>query len=253
MNFVKGRVIPLKTSFEAHWDIDLDTLELELKKGVRLLVLNSPCNPTGRVISKEKFKRTVDLAAKYNTTILSDEVYDRYVHCPAPSILESDYDNFVYVNSFSKQFSLTGWRIGYLATTKENATKIRRILQTAVTCVPEFIQNAALVAMKRAREEAQRNIKAIMEKVEFTCRELSKIDVSFHKPEGAFYVFPKANRPNFNSLAFAKHLLEKNGVSITPGQAFGEYPEFFRLAVSLPRARIPAAVKAIGAALESWS
>ncbi|HXZ89893.1 MAG TPA: aminotransferase class I/II-fold pyridoxal phosphate-dependent enzyme [Candidatus Dormibacteraeota bacterium] len=253
VNFVKGRVIPLKTSFEAHWDIDLDTLELELKKGVRLLVLNSPCNPTGRVISKEKFKRTVDLAAKYNTTILSDEVYDRYVHCPAPSILESDYDNFVYVNSFSKQFSLTGWRIGYLATTKENATKIRRILQTAVTCVPEFIQNAALVALKRARGEAQRNIKAIMEKVELTCRELSKIDVSFHKPEGAFYVFPKANKPNFDSLAFAKHLLEKTGVSITPGQAFGEYPEFFRLAVSLPRARIPAAVKSIGAAIESWS
>jgi aspartate aminotransferase len=252
VNFVKGRAIPLKTSFEAHWDIDLDALESELKKGVRLLVLNSPCNPTGKVISKEKFNRTVDLAAKYNTTILSDEVYDRYVHSPAPSILETDYDNFVYINSFSKQFSLTGWRIAYLATTKENAMRIRRVLQTIITCVPEFIQNAALAAIKRTRAEAQRNIRAIMEKVEFTCSELSKIDVSFHKPEGAFYVFPKANKPNFDSLAFAKKLLEKTGVSITPGQAFGEYPEFFRLAVSLPRAQIPAAVKAIGAAIESW-
>ena len=252
VNFVKGRAIPLKTSFEAHWDIDLDALESELKKGVRLLVLNSPCNPTGKVISKEKFNRTVDLAAKYNTTILSDEVYDRYVHSPAPSILETDYDNFVYINSFSKQFSLTGWRIAYLATTKENAMRIRRVLQTIITCVPEFIQNAALAAIKRTRAEAQRNIRAIMEKVEFTCSELSKIDVSFHKPEGAFYVFPKANKPNFDSLAFVKKLLEKTGVSITPGQAFGEYPEFFRLAVSLPRAQIPAAVKAIGAAIESW-
>jgi aspartate aminotransferase len=252
VNFVKGRVVPLKTSFETHWDIDLDTLERELKKGVRLLVLNSPCNPTGKVISKEKFERTVDLASKYDTMILSDEVYDRYVRSPAPSILNSDYDNFVYINSFSKQFSLTGWRIAYLATTKQNALRIRRVLQTAVTCVPEFIQNAALVAIKRARGEAQRNIKAIMEKVEFTCSELRKIDVSFHKPEGAFYVFPKANKPNFDSTAFAKHLLEKNGVSITPGQAFGDYPEFFRLAVSLPRAQIPAAIKAIGAAIESW-
>ena len=252
VNFIKGRVIPLKTRFEDRWDIDLDKLELELKKGVRLLVLNSPCNPTGKVIGKEKFKRAVDLAAKYDTMILSDEVYDRYVHSPAPSILENDYDKFVYINSFSKQFSLTGWRIAYLVTTKENALRIRRALQTAITCVPEFIQNGALVAMKRAEGEARRSIKAIMEKVEFTCRELSKIDVSFHKPEGAFYVFPKANKPNFDSLTFARQLLEKHSVSVTPGQSFGEYPEFFRLAVSLPRAQIPAAVKAIGAALESW-
>lgn len=252
VNFIKGRVIRLKTSFEDNWDIDLGMLELELKKGARLLVLNSPCNPTGKVIAQEKFRRIVDLAAKYDTMILSDEVYDRYVRSPAPSILESDYDNFVYINSFSKQFSLTGWRIAYLATTRENALRIRRALQTAITCVPEFIQNGALVAMKRAEGEARRSIKAIMDKVEFTCRELSKIGVSFHKPEGAFYVFPKANKPSFDSLVFAKQLLEKQGVSVTPGQAFGEYPEFFRLAVSLPRTQIPAAIKAIGAAIESW-
>ena len=252
VNFVQGRIIPLNTSFEDNWDIDLDRLELELEKGVRLLVLNSPSNPTGKVIPQEKFKRTVDLAAKYGTMILSDEVYDRYVHSPAPSILENDCDNFVYINSFSKQFSLTGWRIAYLVTTKPYALKIRRALQTAITCVPEFVQNGALVAMKKAEPEARRNIKAIMEKVELTCRELSKIDVSFHKPEGAFYVFPKANKLNFDSLAFAKQLLEKHGVSITPGQSFGDYKEFFRLAVSLPRAQIPSAIKAIGAALDSW-
>ena len=252
VNFVKGRIIPLNTTFEDRWDINLDTLESELKKGVTLMVLNSPSNPTGKVIPQEKFKRIVDLAANYNTMILSDEVYDRYVHSPAPSILESDYDNFVYINSFSKQFSLTGWRIAYLVTTKEKAVRTRRALQTAITCVPEFIQNGALAAMKRAEAEARRNIKAIMEKVELTCRELGKIDVSFHKPEGAFYVFPKANKPNFDSLAFAKDLLEKHGISITPGQSFGEYPEFFRLAVSLPRIQIPAAIRTIGAALESW-
>jgi aspartate/methionine/tyrosine aminotransferase len=252
VNFIKGRPIPLKTTFENHWEIDLDLLESELKKGVRMLVLNSPCNPTGKVIAHEKFKRTLDLAAKYNTMILSDEVYDRYVHSPGPSILESDYDNFVYVNSFSKEFGLTGWRVAYLATTKENALRIRRVLQTAVTCVPEFIQNGALAALRKAQGEALRNVRAIMEKVEFTCRELRKIDVSFHKPEGSFYVFPKANKPNFDSLAFAKRLLEEHGISITPGQSFGEYPEFFRLAVSVPRTQISDAIKVIGAAIEAW-
>jgi len=218
-----------------------------------MLILNSPCNPTGKVIRKEIFEQTLDLAAKYNAIVLSDEVYDRYVRTPAPSVLESSYDNFVYVNSFSKQFSLTGWRIAYLVTTKENALRIRRVLQTAVTCVPEFIQNAALAAITRARKDSQKQIEAILDKVDFTCRELTKIDVSFYKPEGAFYVFPKANKLNFDSLEFARKLLMEHGVSISPGQAFGTYPEFFRLAVSLPRTQIPGAIKAIGTAIESWT
>ena len=252
VNFVKGRVISLHTRFEDHWDIDLTELERNLEEGARMLVLNSPCNPTGKVIRKEKFEEIVNLAAKYDTMILSDEVYDRYVRSPAPSILETGYDNFVYVNSFSKQFSLTGWRIGYLVTTREKALPIRRVLQTAITCVPEFIQNAALIAMKRARREAQRQIKAILEKVDLTCHELERTNVSFHKPEGSFYVYPKANKPNFDSTAFAMKLLKQHHVSITPGQSFGDYPQFFRLAVSLPRAQIPAAIKAIGEAIQSW-
>jgi aspartate/methionine/tyrosine aminotransferase len=127
------------------------------------------------------------------------------------------------------------------------------VIQTLVTCVPEFIQRAALVAIKKGRPEAQRNVTAILKKVELTCQELSKIDVSFYKPDGTFYVFPKANKPNFDSVRFAKRLLERYRVSISPGQAFGNYPEFFRLAVSLPAAQIPGAIKAIGEAIDSWS
>jgi len=249
---MKGRVIPLHTRLEDRWDIDVDALETELRKGVKMLVLNTPCNPTGKVVKKETFERIVNLAAKYDVTILSDEVYDRYVRSPAPSILESGYNNFVYVNSFSKQFGMTGWRIGYLVTTPDNVLRIRRVLQTAITCVPEFIQDAALVAMGSARAEAQRQIKKILDKVGLTCRELAKIDVSFYKPEGAFYVFPKANKQNFDSLTFARKLLEQHHVSITPGQAFGDYPEYFRLAVSLPKAEIPHAIRAIGTAIEQW-
>ena len=252
VNFMNGRVIPLRTEFGKNWDMNLETLESELRKGVRMFVLNSPNNPTGKVIGKENFSRVVELARKYDAMILSDEVYDRYVRQSVPSILESDYTNWVYVNSFSKQFSLTGWRIAYLVTSKQNALKIRRILQTAITCVPEFIQTAALAAMRRATREAQRQIDEILRKVDLTCRELSKINVAYHKPEGAFYVFPRGNKQNFDSIVFAKKLLEEEGVSVTPGQAFGDYPEFFRLAVSLPKNQIPAAIRAIGTAIDRW-
>ena len=253
VHFARGRVIPLNTTLENGWDIDLGQLESELRKGARMLVVNSPNNPTGKAMDKKKFEEIVEMARKYDVMILSDEVYDRYVRSPTPSILENDYSNAVYINSFSKQFSLTGWRIAYLVTTKEKAVQIRRVIQTAVTCVPEFTQRAVLVAIKKGRREAQRSISAIMKKVDLTCRELNKIDVSFYKPDGAFYVFPKANKPNFDSVQFAKQLLEQHRVSISPGQSFGEYPAFFRLAVSLPESQIPSAIKAIGRAIEAWS
>lgn len=253
VDFIKGRTVSVNTTLGDRWEIDLGKLESELKKGARILILNTPNNPTGKVIGEKKFGEIIELTQRYDTTVLSDEVYDKYVRTKAPSILESGAQNFVYINSFSKQFSLTGWRIAYLATTKEKATRIRRVIQTLVTCVPEFIQRAALVAVKKGRPEAQRNVSAILKKVELTCQELSKIDVSFYKPDGTFYVFPKANKPNFDSVRFAKQLLERYHVSISPGQAFGNYPEFFRLAVSLPAAQIPGAIKAIGEAIDSWS
>lgn len=253
VDFVKGRVISLNTTLENRWEIDFGKLEGELRKGARMLILNTPSNPTGKAINKSKFQEIGELAQRYDALVLSDEVYNKYVYTKTPSILESSGENYVYVNSFSKQFSLTGWRIAYLVTTQEKALRIRRVIQTIATCVPEFIQNAALVAIKKGRRGAQRNVKAIMKKVELTCRELSKIDVSFYKPDGAFYVFPKANKPNFDSVRFAKQLLEQHRVSISPGQAFGDYPAFFRLAVSLPAAQIPNAVKAIGKEIDAWS
>ena len=252
VDFVKGRVITLNSSLEGGWEVDVGKVEDELKKGARMLILNTPSNPTGKIINKSKFEEIVGLAQHYDALVLSDEVYESYVRTKAPSILETETQNYVYVNSFSKQFSLTGWRIAYLVTTKDKATRIRRVIQTIATCVPEFTQNAALAAIKKGRREAQRNVNAIMKKVDITCRELSKIDVSFYKPEGAFYVFPKANKPNFDSVKFAKQLLEQRHVSISPGQAFGDYPAFFRLAVSLPAAQIPRAIEEIGTAIDAW-
>jgi aspartate aminotransferase len=249
----KGRVIPLTTTLERKWELNMSTLEAEMRKGAKMLVLNSPNNPTGKVVNKKRFHEIVELARKYDTFVLSDEVYEKYVRSKAPSILEEDYANSVYINSFSKRFSMTGWRIAYLVTTKEHAKRIRRIIQTAVTCVPEFIQKAALIALKEGKSGAQRNVNSILKKVDLTCRELDKINVDFYKPEGAFYVFPRAKKKNFDSAKFANVLLRERQVSISPGQSFGDYPAFFRLAVSLPERQIPNAIKSIGKAVESWS
>ncbi len=248
----KGRVIPISTTLKGGWDLDLSKLEEEMRKGAKMLVLNNPSNPTGKVVNGRRFHEIVELARKYDTFVLSDEVYEKYVRSKSPSIIEEDYEDSVYINSFSKQFSLTGWRIAYLVTTKEHAKRIRRIIQTAVTCVPEFIQRGAVLALREGKTDAQRKINSILNKVDLTCRELSKIDVEFYKPEGAFYVFPRAKKKNFDSIKFATQLLKDRQVSISPGQSFGNYPAFFRLAVSLPQRQIPKAIQSIGQAIESW-
>jgi len=248
----KGRVIPIITALESGWEPDLSKLEEELRKGARMLVLNNPCNPTGKIISRKRFHEIVELARKYGTFVLSDEVYDKYVRSKPPSIIDEEYADSVYINSFSKRFSLTGWRIAYLVTTKEHAIRIRRIIQTAITCVPEFIQRAAVAALKKGKTESRQNINSILNKVDLTCRELDKIDVEFYKPDGAFYVFPRSKKKNFDSIKFATQLLKDRQVSISPGQSFGNYPAFFRLAVSLPERQIPKAIQSIGQAIESW-
>jgi aspartate/methionine/tyrosine aminotransferase len=122
-----------------------------------------------------------------------------------------------------------------------------------VTCVPEFIQKAALVALKQGESDANRNRKLVLRKLKLACEELSKIDVEFYRPDGAFYVFPRSNRPNFNSIEFATRLLKERQISVAPGQSFGDYPTFFRLAVSLPERQIPRAIKSIGEAVQEWS
>ena len=248
----KGRVIPINPTLEDRWELDISMLEEEMRKGAKMLVLNNPNNPTGKVVNGKRFHEIVELAQKYGTFVLSDEVYEKYVRSKPPSIIEEDYADSVYINSFSKHFSLTGWRIAYLVTTIEHAKRIKRIIQTAVTCVPEFIQRAAVLALKEGKSDAQRNIDTIMNKVDLTCRELSEIDVEFYKPEGAFYVFPRAKKKNFDSMQFATRLLRERQVSISPGQSFGNYPAFFRLAVSLPQRQIPKAIRSIGQAIDSW-
>lgn len=248
----KGRVIPINTTLENGWELDLSRLEQEMRKGTRMLVLNNPNNPTGKVVNRKRFHEIVEVAREHDTFVLSDEVYEKYARSKPPSILEEEYDNAIYVSSFSKRFSLTGWRIAYLVTSKKHANRIKRIIQTAITCVPEFIQRAAVFALKESKAEAQRNINAILSKVDLTCRELSKIEVEFYKPEGAFYVFPRSKKKNFDSIKFATQLLKERQVSISPGQSFGDYPAFFRLAVSLPKPLIPKAIQSIGQAIESW-
>lgn len=252
VNFVGGRPIAIPTRLEGGWEIDLGLLEDEIKKGARMLILNSPSNPTGKAIGSKTFNQIVDLAVKYNIPIISDEAYSSFSFDHTPSILERPECDYIYVNTFSKEFGITGWRIAYVIAGEKRIARIRRLMSMAITCVPEFIQRAAVTAIKSSKREAQVQVEKILKKVRETCEELDKIDVSYYRPDGGFYIFPKGNQPGFDSVEFSKHLISKYRVAVTPGLSFGSYQEFFRMAISISRREIKPGVKAIGEAMQTW-
>jgi aspartate aminotransferase len=161
---------------------------------------------------------------------MSDEVYSDISFVKPKSILDID-DSHILINSFSKTYAMTGWRIGYAVVNKELAGKLSRLHQLTLTNVPVFIQQAALKALELRQETAEKMKEIYRRRASLTDRILSKTKLKFTKPDAPFYFFPKLD--NLDSERFAFRLLDK-GVSITPGTGFGPYREYFRIALTIP-------------------
>ena len=240
------------TRLEGHWDIDFTALEETLKLGPKMIVLNSPSNPTGKVLSSNMFDEITELARKYRTVVLSDEVYATYSSVPVRSVLEHPDTESIYVNSFSKEFSMTGWRVAYAVADEERIARMRKVVETSLTNVPEVIQRAALAALKDTSAEALTGRNRIRKRLSMACEELRRGDFEFHPPEGGFYVFPRMRREGLGAEKFSKYLFEKYAVGVLPGTIFGEYPDFLRLAITEPEAAVFAGIKRIVKATDEW-
>jgi len=252
MSLVGGRVLSVPTSLENKWDIDFVALEGALKLRPKMLILNNPSNPTGKMLSAEKFQEVMRLARKYHTTVLSDEVYASYCGTRAPSVLEYPDSEAIYINSFSKEFSMTGWRVAYAVADEQRITKMRRIVETTLTNVPELVQRAALAALKDPGGEAAANRSRIAKCLGIACEELKKGDFEFYVPDGGFYVFPRMKRRGIDSEKFAKHLFVKYGVGVLPGTIFGGYKNFLRLAITEPEDAVRTGIRRIVKAMNEW-
>jgi len=242
---VGARIRSIPTSFEEGWEIDMTKLEEELKMAPKMLVLNNPGNPTGKALSRDRFEEVLRLASKYRTTVLSDEVYSSYCDKPAPSVLQYPDNEAIYLNSFSKEFSMTGWRIAYVVSDEKRIAKIRSLIQTTLTNVPEFIQRAALAALNDKSGEAARARHSINKRVSMACAELRKAGIEFYPPDAGFYVFPRIRGASADADKFVQYLLSKHGVSCMPGSVFGGYRDFLRLAVTESEAAVNTGIKRI--------
>lgn len=236
----------LRTELESDWKIDIEKLEKLVDDETRLIILNNPNNPTSKVIDEKVVEKIIHIADSKGITILSDEVYADISFVKTKSILDLN-PNHVVVKSFSKTFVMTGWRIGYLIANKELAEKVVKLNQITLTNVPVFVQYGALKALE-LRHEIIRNIREeYRRRADLACQILSKANLKFSKPDAPFYLFPK--QESLDSERFAFELLDK-GVAIAPGTAFGNFREYFRVALTVPDDEVELGLKIIAEALK---
>ncbi|MEM2631696.1 MAG: pyridoxal phosphate-dependent aminotransferase [Candidatus Bathyarchaeia archaeon] len=235
----------LRTELDSNWEINIKKLEALIDDETKIIVLNNPNNPTCKVLREKTVKEIVQTAETHGVTVLSDEVYADISFVQTKSVLDIS-SNHVVVKSFSKTFAMTGWRVGYVIAKKELVDKIVKLNQITLTNIPVFIQEAALKALELRHQIIQKIREEYFRRSELACKILSKADLKFSKPEAPFYIFPK--REGLNSEEFAFKLLEK-GVAITPGTAFGDYREHFRLSLTVPNEDLELGLKIISEAL----
>ncbi|MEM2994882.1 MAG: aminotransferase class I/II-fold pyridoxal phosphate-dependent enzyme [Candidatus Bathyarchaeia archaeon] len=247
---VQAKPVRISGKLENDWEPNINALLQNINKSTKMIILNSPNNPTGKIISGDVLEQIVEIAKENNLFILSDEVYHNFAFEPFKSILEFSDCKYIYADSFSKTFGMTGFRIGYAISDTETIKGMVKLQNLSLTSVPEFVQHAAIAALDSV-EEVRKYMKKIKRRLAVLCDALDKLPLSYYKPDGGFYVFPKLHSESLDAQTFVEKLLTEKGVCVTPGTAFGEgYRNFFRISACQPEEKLLEATKRIGELLK---
>jgi aspartate aminotransferase len=212
-----------------HYQVDFDALEAATTPRTRLLLYTSPSNPLGWVATEEDQQGLLDFARRHSLWLMADEVYDRLYYggpqagSPVPSILQkaSREDAVIVVQSFSKSYCMTGWRLGWLIARRDLVAKATQLNEFIVSHAPSFTQKAAETALEEGEEELAGMIERLRENRDLCVAALRGMPgVTVPTPEGAFYVFPRIDGLT-DSFGFCRRLLEETRVGLAPGVAFG--------------------------------
>jgi aspartate aminotransferase len=252
IRFVNGRPVPYALPEERDFDVNVDELLGKLTDRTRLIILNSPQNPTGGVMSREQIAALARGLADREVFVLSDEIYNRLIfegeHASITQFAAMK-ERTIILDGFSKTFAMTGWRLGYGIMRPDLARQVALLMTNSNSCTATFAQVAAIEALRgdqsgvdRMREEFRRRRDVIVEG-------LNKIPgFRCHTPHGAFYVFPNITGTGKSSKALADGLLNEAGVACLSGTAFGDWGEgYLRFSYANSVENIQKALERIGA------
>jgi aspartate/methionine/tyrosine aminotransferase len=222
--------IPLRDSDE--FRINLNQLQSFVSSKSKMIILNSPHNPTGMVIPKEDLEAIAEICKKKNILVMSDEIYEKMVYDGARHYSIGSFPGMenltITINGLSKTYAMTGWRLGYVAATKEIMDKMLIVHQHSVTHPAAFAEKAAITAFRECGKYVEEMIAYYKTARDYFVPELNKINYfSCNLPKGAFYAFPRIKDEGTSSNKMSDLLLEKARVLVVPGSGFGKNGEGF--------------------------
>jgi aspartate/methionine/tyrosine aminotransferase len=223
----KGVMVPLLE--ENEFRMNPDDIKSRITERTKLIIVNSPHNPTGAVITKEELDEIAEIAQENSIYIISDEIYSKMTYeikHYTPTSLDQARERSVLLDGFSKYYAMTGWRLGYMVAPHKMAERIQDFLVSAISCTAEFTQWAGIEALRGDQSFIKEMMARFREKRDRIVEGLNSIPgFSCLSPKGAFYVFPNIRETGMTSQECADHLLYKAGVAALPGTAFGPYGE----------------------------
>ena len=257
-NYIGVRQVGVPIKEEDAFHLDPGEIAKRTTDNTRLLIINSPHNPTGAILSKEEIEAIYKVAKEKDIFILSDEIYSRVIYGKthhSPGIHDRCKERTIILNGFSKGYSMPGWRLGYAIGPEKVIEKIGMLFQTIYTCVPPFIQRAGIAALRGNQQVIEERIKKFKTLRDLLVKRLNEIPgVSCSVPDGTYYVFPNIRNTGMSSAEFADFILERTGVTLVPGTCFGKHGEgYVRLSFTKRPEIIDAACKEMKDAISEFT
>jgi aspartate aminotransferase len=237
IHYVGARAVPIRLQEEKDFGFDVDELASLIGERTKLIVLNSPHNPTGGVLSKQDIHDIADAIGDRNILVLSDEIYSRLIfdgeHFSMMSV-PGFKERTILLDGFSKTYAMTGWRMGYGVMRPDLATHITRLMTNSNSCTASFTQVAGIEAIRGDQSSVERMRAEFQRRRDVFVAGLNRIKgFSCRMPKGAFYVFPNITKTGWKSKKLADALLEEAGVACLSGTAFGDFGEgYLRFSVA---------------------
>jgi aspartate aminotransferase len=219
------KVRTINTTLEEKWEPSLKQIENTINANTKMIVLNYPNNPTGKILPEKLQDDIIELAKKNDLYILSDEIYSQYAKANWKSILSYNYEKSIVTQSFSKSHAMTGFRVGYAIADTKIIEKMAKLEALCLTNVSEPMQ---YVAMKALEADTSDNTNTVQKRLELLEQKANGMGLEFVVPDGAMYIFARVNKEGFDGVQFANSTLEK-GLAVAPGEGFGSYKNFIRI------------------------
>jgi len=225
IGFAGARAVPVPLREELDFRFDMDEFRSHITPRTQLIILNSPHNPTGGVLTQDDVSEIASLAQERDIVVLSDEIYDHmYYDEPPASILALDGmdDRAILVTGFSKTYAMTGWRLGYAVVPEWLVEPVVRLINSSTSCTPQFVQMAGVEALTGPQNDSAEMMRILKERRDLMVQGLNAIPgIQCRIPRGAFYAFPNIRSLGLTSSDLASVLLDEGGVASLPGTAFG--------------------------------